>query len=301
MAIFKNPHLLLVITTFIWAGNAIAGKYAVGHVSPMVLTFFRWAIALGLISAFAKDHIKTDWAVIKSNWLYLLLMGGFGYTAFNFFLYSGLQYTSAINVALEQSAMPIVIFALNYVIYKTGITWLQIFGYLLTFIGVLVTVSAGDPIGMLTAQTTGLNRGDILMGGAAICYGGYSVALRAKPQLHWMSFLSCLIAGALLFSIAGVSVEYAAGNFLFPITLQGLIVCLFAGIFPSLVSQGFFIAGVGALGANRAGLYINMVPVFAALLAVSLLGEELHLFHALAFVLVVGGILIAQRFASSKS
>lgn len=301
MTIFKNPHLLLAITTFIWAGNAIAGKYAVGHVSPMMLTFFRWAIALALISAFAKQHLKTDWAAIKSNWIYLLLMGGLGYTAFNFFLYSALQHTSAINVALEQSAMPVVIFVLNYLIYKTGITWLQIVGYLLTLIGVLVTVSAGDPIGMLTSQTTGINRGDILMAGAALCYGGYSVALRSKPDMHWISFLTCLVTGALLFSIAGVGVEYASGNSLVPVTLQGILVCVFAGIFPSLVSQGFFIVGVGALGANRAGLYINLVPVFAALLAVSLLGEELYLFHALAFFLVVGGILLAQRAQAAKS
>lgn len=301
MTIFKNPHLLLAITTFIWAGNAIAGKYAVGHVSPMMLTFFRWAIALALISAFAKQHLKTDWAAIKSNWIYLLLMGGFGYTAFNFFLYSALQHTSAINVALEQSAMPVVIFVLNYLIYKTGITWLQIVGYFLTLIGVLVTVSAGDPIGMLTSQTTGINRGDILMAGAALCYGGYSVALRSKPDMHWISFLTCLVTGALLFSIAGVGVEYASGNSLVPVTLQGILVCVFAGIFPSLVSQGFFIVGVGALGANRAGLYINLVPVFAALLAVSLLGEELYLFHALAFFLVVGGILLAQRAQAAKS
>ncbi len=301
MSIFKNPHLLLAITTFIWAGNAIAGKYAVGHVSPMMLTFFRWAIALAVISPFAVNHIKTDWAAIKANWIYLLLMGGFGYTAFNFFLYSGLQYTSAINVALEQSAMPVVIFVLNYLIYKTGITWLQVVGYLLTLIGVLVTVSAGDPFGMLTSQTTGINRGDVLMLGAAICYGGYSVALRAKPDMHWISLLTSLVAGALLFSIVGVGVEYGSGNSTVPVTLQGILVCIYAGIFPSLVSQGFFIVGVGALGANRAGLYINLVPVFAALLAVSLLGEELHLFHALAFVLVVGGILLAQRFTTAKS
>ena len=301
MSIFKNPHFLLIVTTLFWGGNAIAGKFAIGHVSPMMLTFFRWAIALAIINTFAKKYLRADWVAIKENWLYLLLMGGFGYTAFNFFLYSSLQYTSVINVALEQSAMPVVIFALNYALYRTGVTWLQILGYCLTLVGVLVTVSAGDPIGMLVSQTTGLNRGDVLMAGAAICYGGYSVALRAKPEMHWVSLLTCLIAGALIFSVAGVGVEYSLGQTKFPITLQGILVCLFAGIFPSLLSQGFFIYGVNALGANRAGLYINLVPIFAALLAVSLLGEELHVFHALAFVLVVGGILLAQRAESSKS
>ncbi|MEM8750583.1 MAG: DMT family transporter [Pseudomonadota bacterium] len=296
MNALRNPHLLLTITVFIWGGNAVAGKFAVGHISPMVLTLSRWAIALAIVAAFAKPHMQRDWAAIRTHWVYLLLMGGIGYTAFNFFLYSALQYTSAINVALEQSAMPVVIFVLNYLIYRTGITWLQVCGYLLTLVGVIVTVSAGDPLALITGDGgTGVNRGDILMIGAALCYGGYSVALRSKPQMHWLSFLTCLVAGALLFSVFGVAFEYALGNAQMPTTLQGYLVALYAGIFPSLVAQGFFIAGVAALGANRAGLYINLVPVFAALLAVSLLSEKLQLFHAVAFVLVVGGIMIAQR------
>ncbi len=293
----NNPHLLLTVTAFFWAGNAIAGKYAVGHVSPMVLTFARWAIAFSLISLLARDHLRQDWPVMRANWFYLFMMGGFGYTAFNFFLYSGLQYTSAINVALEQSAMPVVIFALNYIIYRTGVRWLQVLGFLLTLIGVLVTVSAGDLVGFFSGTDSGVGRGDILMGFAALCYGGYSVALRAKPDIHWMSLLTSLVAGALIFSIIGVSIEHYLGHAQFPVTLQGVLVCVFAGIFPSLLSQGFFISGVGALGANRAGLYINLVPVFAALLAVLLLGEQLHLYHLVAFFLVVGGIMLAQRMA----
>lgn len=302
MSLLRNPHLLLTITVFLWGGNAIAGKFAVDHVSPMVLTFARWTIALAIISVFARRHLINDRDMIRSNWLYLLLMGGFGYSAFNFFLYSGLQYTSAINVALEQSAMPVVIFILNYLIYRTGITMLQVAGFMLTIVGVLVTVTAGDPLSLLSPESeVAINRGDLFMAAAALCYGGYSVALRAKPDLHWLSLLTCLVTGALIFSLFGVGAEYAAGSAQFPITLQGLLVCLYAGIFPSLVSQGFFIAGVGALGANRAGLYINLVPVFAALLAVTLLNESLHIFHAVAFALVVGGILIAQRNKTATS
>ena len=131
--------------------------------------------------------------------------------------------------------------------------------------------------------------------GAAICYGGYSVALRSKPKIHWMSFLAALVAGAWIFAVIGTAFEYAAGNLQVPFTEQGIAVVLYAGIFPSLVAQGLYIKGVEAFGANIAGLYINLVPVFGALLAVLLLGEQLYLFHAVAFVLVVGGIMIAQK------
>ena len=298
MSLLRNPHLLLAITTFIWSGNAIAGKFALGHISPMILTMGRWGIALAIIGFIAQNRLREDWSVIKENWVYILLMGGFGYTVFNFCLYSAVQYTSAINVTLEQSAMPVVIFLINFLIYKTGITWLQVLGYLLTMLGVLVIVSTGDPIGLFAGNGVGINRGDVFMLGAAICYGGYSAALRSKPKMHWQSFLAALIAAAFVFSIVGALIETSMGNAQLPVTAQGILVLLFAGIFPSLVSQGLFIKGVEALGANAAGMYINLVPVFGALLAVLLLGENFYLFHAAAFLMVVGGILIAQKRAA---
>jgi len=293
--LYRNPHLLLALTTFLWSGNAIAGKFAIGHVSPMMLTMSRWAVAFAVISLIAHRHIRNDWQTVRKNWLYLLLMGGIGYTGFNYCLYSGLQHISAINVTLEQSAMPLVIFLLNYLIYRTGITWLQMAGFLLTLLGVAVTVSSGAPLGLFTGDSSGLNIGDLYMLAAAICYGGYSTALRSKPDMHWQSFLACLAAGALIFAVVGSVIEYQAGQLQMPTTSQSALVILYAGIFSSLVAQGLFIKGVEAFGANIAGLYINLVPVFGALLAVLLLGEQLYLFHAVAFVLVVGGIMIAQR------
>lgn len=291
----SNPHLLLAVTAFIWGGNAVAGKFAVGHVSPMTLTCLRWAIALALASIFAHPHLRRDWSVIKKHWLYLMLMGGVGYTVFNFFLYSALKYTSPINVTLEQSAMPVVIFLVTYLVYRIGVRRLQLAGYALTVVGVLVVVSAGQPLAFISSGGSGLNRGDALMLGAALAYGGYSAFLRSKPDLHWLSFLTCLIAAALLFSIVGAVLELRFGDAIVPVTTQGWLVVFYAGIFPSLVSQGFFIRGVEKLGANTAGLYINLVPVSGALLSVLLLGDTLYFYHAIAFVLVVGGITLAQR------
>ena len=295
------PHLLLMLTALLWSGNAIAGKFAVGHISPMILTMGRWAIALAIIAMIGRTSIRQDWPAIKKNWLYLMLMGGVGYTGFNFFLYAGLHYISAINVTLEQSAMPIVIFVLNYLVYRTGVTWLQAAGFTLTILGVLLTVSSGEPLGLLTGGSSGVNRGDLYMLAAALCYGGYSVALRSKPKMHWQSFLASLIAGALIFATFGAAMEFIAGETVLPVSVQGVLVLLYAAIFPSLVSQALFIRGVEAFGANIAGLYINLVPVFGAFLAVLLLGEQVYLFHALAFLLVVGGIMIAQLKSSSAA
>ena len=148
---------------------------------------------------------------------------------------------------------------------------------------------------MLARGREGINRGDVFMLIAALSYSGYSVALRSKPKMHWQSLLTSLIAGGLIFAMVGAIFEYQAGHSQFPQTMQGVLVVFYAGLFPYLISQGFFIKGVEALGANVAGLFINLVPVLGALLAVLLLNETLHLFHALAFVLVVGGIMVAQH------
>ncbi|MEE9375188.1 MAG: DMT family transporter [Rhizobiaceae bacterium] len=295
MTLLRNPFLLLTITTLIWGGNAVAGKFAVGHISPMMLTACRWTLALTVIGLIAQDKIRQDWATIRENWLYLLLMGGFGFTAFNFCLYSAVHYISAINVALEQSALPLVIFILNLVFYKIGIRWLQVVGFSITLIGVLVTISLGDPIGFIMAPGDGINRGDLFMLLGALFYGGYTVALRSKPDMHWQSFLAGLSIAALLFALIGAAFEISQGNTIYPTTSQAYFVILYTGLFPSLLAQALFIKGNEFLGANIAGLFINLVPVFAALLAVLLLGEQLHWYHAIAFILVMSGIMLAQR------
>ncbi len=289
------PHIAVAVTALLWGGNAVAGRFAIGHISPMVLTCSRWALALAIIAPFAWKHLRTDRATIRARWPYLLGCGAIGYTAFNFFLYSALQTLPAIEVTLEQTAMPIIIFALNYALYRTRITALQMFGYGLTVIGVIVVISQGAPLSFLSGKGTHLGIGDFFMLLAAICYGGYSVALGSKPQMHWLSFLACLVAFAFTASLFGLAWEMASGAALFPTSAQGVAVAVYAGLFPSLVAQGLFIFGVEKLGANLAGIYINLVPVFGALLAVALLGEALHPFHGIAFILVVGGIMVAQK------
>lgn len=287
-----NPHILLLITVLGWAGNAIAGKYAVGHISPMMLTFLRWFIAFIVLSMFAWRGIRQDWHILRNHLFYFFLMGSFGYASFNFLLYSSLHYTSSINVAIEQTAMPLFIFFLNFLLYRTKATVWQMVGYWLTFIGVIVAVTHGNPFSLFT-QTTALNRGDLLMLIAALFYSGYSVGLRHQPSIRFSSFLAAMIAGGVIFSLLGLAYEVIVDQFLFPATLQGWSVVLYTGIVPSLVSQGCFIMGVAALGANRAGLYINFLPVMTALLAVVLLHDNLHFYHLFAFLLTASGVTIA--------
>ncbi len=287
-----RPHLLLILTTLIWAGNAIAGKFAVGHVSPMVLTFSRWSLAFIIVAIIARKQITADWPIIRKNLPYLLTMGMVGFTGFNVLLYSALHYTTAINVAIEQSAMPLMIFLGNLILYRLSFGWPQILGFFLTLVGVAVVITGGD-IASLGAQT--FNRGDIMMFFAAICYSGYSIALKKKPDMHWLSLLAALFTGALISAFVAMIWEISAGLAIYPTTKTGFAVVAFTALLPSIVAQASYIEGVSKLGANAAGIYINLLPVFAAILAVILLNEILGFYHLIALALVIGGITLVQR------
>ena len=289
-----QPHLLLTLTALIWAGNAIAGRFADGHVSPMWLTALRWAIAVAITGAIAHREIVRDLPVIRRHLPYLFAMGAMGYTLFNYFLYSALTHTTAITVAIWQSAMPLFIFVMGYLAFRTPTRWGQVAGFALTAAGVATVAAKGDPAALFAGRV-GANWGDVLMVGAVVSYAGYSVALKAKPKLHPLSFLFCMMAAALVVAIGGLALEAWQGAARFPVDVRGWAVVVYAGLFPSIVAQAFFIRGVEGLGANAAGLFINLVPVLTAGLAIALLGEVLHLYHLAAFLLVVGGVLLAGR------
>lgn len=293
---WSNPYLLLTITALIWGGNAVAGKLAVGHVSPFLLTWLRWLVAIGILLPFAIAHLKQDWQEIRKNLGYLILLGIIGFAFFNNLMYLALNYTSAINVTIEQSSMPLIVFLLNYLFYRTKVTFFQIIGFTLTLLGVVITVTRGD-LGGLLIQT--FNIGDLIMIAAVMFYGIYSVLLKNKPDIHLFSFMTVLGLAAFLGTTPLVVYEAASGSLIWP-DFQGWCIVIYAAVFPSFVSQTLWVLGLGKLGSNRAGVFISLVPVFGALLAVLILGEAFKLYHALGMALVLGGISLAQKNAAIR-
>ena len=106
MILHRTAYLCLVIATLSWGGNAVAGKLALGHISPMMLTFWRWAIAVAIIFAISLPQLRKDWPVVRKRLPILIFYGVIGYTTFNAVLYTALKYTTAINVAIEQAGIP---------------------------------------------------------------------------------------------------------------------------------------------------------------------------------------------------
>ncbi|TCL65120.1 drug/metabolite transporter (DMT)-like permease [Rhizobium sp. BK251] len=286
-----TAYISLIIATLCWGGNAVAGKLAVGHVSPMFLTFWRWFFAVAIIVVISLPQLKKDWPVVRKHLPILLFFGVVGYTGFNAMLYSALQYTSAINAAIEQAGIPMLIFLLNFLLFRAGVSLAQMVGFSLTLVGVALTAAHGDFATLL--QLT-LNFGDGLMLLAVIAYSVYTISLRWKPAIHWKSLMAIPALGALLGSIPLVFWEASNDALIWPDS-YGWTITLFTALFPSLVAQILYIRGVEIIGANRAGLFINLVPVFGTLLSVILIGETLHVFHIVALALTLGGIAIAEK------
>jgi drug/metabolite transporter (DMT)-like permease len=286
----KTAYSLLLLTTLFWGGNAVAGKLAVGHVSPMLLTTARWGFALVILCAIGWPRFAADWPKVRRNALYLAALGGVGFSIFNIALYSAVAYTSAINVSIEQAGIPMLIFIGNFLLFRLHATWAQIAGFLVSLFGVALTASHGDPARLLALD---LNFGDALMLGAVIGYAGYTVALRFKPDVHWQSLMIALTAGAFVTSVPFALVEEQAGASVLP-DARGCAIILYTVIFPSILAQIFYVRGVELIGANRAGLFINLVPIFGTLLSVIIVGEAFYAYHAVAIAMVLGGIWLAE-------
>ncbi|MBG21377.1 MAG: EamA family transporter [Rhizobiales bacterium] len=287
----QRAYIYLMLTTLFWGANAVAGKLAVGVISPMLLTTMRWSLAVILLVSFAWPQIRRDMPAIRKHWPVLAALGAAGFAAFNITLYSALEYTSAINVVIMQAGMPLVIFLANLLIFRVAITGGQVLGFILTVAGVM-TVASGGSIEQLLSLT--LNRGDAIMLVAVLVYGGYTVALRYRPVMHWQSMMAVMATAAIAASIPFTIWEIAVGRVVWP-GLEGLAIVAYTAIFPSLISQVLFIQANGMIGSNRAGLFVNLVPIFGTILSVLVLRETLHVFHIVALVLVMGGIWLAER------
>ncbi len=287
----RQAYVFLLLTTLFWGGNAVAGKLAVGHVSPMLLTSARWGIAALGLALIGWRQLARDWSVVRHHLPALVGLGFVGFSAFNIALYSAVQYTTAVNVSIEQAGIPMLIFAANFILFRLRVSPGQIVGFFLSLAGIVLTASNGDPVELLRLN---VNVGDALMLLAIIVYAGYTIALRFRPPIHWLSFMIVLSTSACLLSIPFAIGEHWAGATVWP-TTQGWVVLAYTALFPSILAQIFYVRGVELIGSNRAGLFINLVPVFGTLLAVLIVGEPFHAYNGVALALVLGGIWLAEH------
>jgi drug/metabolite transporter (DMT)-like permease len=291
--LWNSPMLLLSLTALIWGGNSVAGRIAVGEISPMALVFMRWAIVCVPLLFLARGNLKKDFAVMRPRWRYVALAAVLGFTAFNTLFYVAAHRTSAVNISILQGLIPGLVAVGAWAAFGTRLRPLQALGILVTMGGVVLIAAQGDPTNL---RALDFNAGDLMMIAAAILYAGYTLLLRQRPAVTSIGLFAAMAVVAFLTSAPLFAIEVAMGGFFWP-SAKGLATLAYVALFPSLIAQIFFIRGVQLVGPSRAGVFVNLLPIFGALLAVVLLGEPFAAYHAVALALVVVGIAMAERSA----
>jgi len=285
-----RAYLLLIITTWCWGLNAIISRLAVGEISPMQLVTFRWLGVVLILTVIARDNIVRDWPVLRRHLPFLCLMGSCGFTAFNALFYVAGHHTGAINIGILQGSIPIFVLLGSLVVLRQPISVIQGAGVAVTLLGVAIVASRGN-LGELMA--TSVNRGDLFMLIACFFYAAYSIGLSRRPNVSALGFFAIIASVAWLVSLPLVAIETYQLGWTAP-TATGWTLALLVTLLPSLIAQVFFIQGVTLIGASRAGVFVNLVPVFASIMAVIFLQEVFQMYHALALILVLGGIWLSE-------
>ena len=289
---FTSAPLLLSLATLGWAGNTIAGRLAVGEVSPLVIVFMRWTIVFAILLMTKRKELPAALPKLKGKWPWVFMMGALGLSFFNTLFYIAAQSTTAINLGLIQCAMPMFILIGVTLILKTKLTFGQIIGTILTMAGVLLIISKGDFSLLVGLQ---INKGDWIMLGACIFYAGYTIGLQNRPDIDNMTMMTVFAGAAWVLSIPILLIEVTQGTAQWPATQLAWLIVLFISLIPSFMSQVFYMRGVDLIGPDQAGVYSNLVPIYSAALGVLILNEAFGLYHSLSIIIVITGLTVISR------
>ncbi len=287
---YTRGWLILFVVMLMWAANIIAGRLAVGQISPMTLVSLRWLIVSAIMAFSQRRTIRADLTRLRSSWVLLILGGALGFTGFNALFYVGAHYTSGVNIAIIQGALPVFTMLGALLVFRARFSPLQIAGLVLTLAGVGIVATKGD---LASLSTLRFNIGDVDILLACLFYAAYTLALRGRPNVSALGLFAVMAGVAFATSLPLLAWDVLYGDFFWP-TPKGLVILLYVALFPSLISQIFFIRGVELIGPARAGLFVNLIPVLGAIMSIVFLGEAFALYHILALGLVLAGICIAE-------
>lgn len=253
---------------------------------PLALSFWRWVFALALVTPLAWPHLKRDASLLLRRWRMVVALALMGVASFGVLLYYGLETTTALNSVVVQAGIPPLVMLFGWLALRDRVSRWQVAGMVLSLVGVLAVVTHGRPWDLLHL---GLNAGDGLILIGVVLYAVYSLILRRRPDVHplsllWATFLVSIVALA-----PPYAVELASGRHTV-LSLEALLGIAYVAAFPSFLSYLFFNRGVELVGAARASQYLHLQPIFGAVLAVLMLGEAFHAYHAAGMVLILAGI-----------
>lgn len=287
------PHILLILATLLWGGNFVIGRAVTGQIPPFTLAFLRWCLAFVIFFPIVFKQAKRDWNMIKENWPIVIVLALTGVASFNTLVYIGVYYTTSINASLMNSLTPIFIYILSFIFLKIRVSRYQIIGTVISLIGVLFILSGGKISNIINFT---FNKGDLIVLVAVLSWSVYSLLIKqyASRLPGYSTFLITMALGALMllpFSL------YEWMHLSSPIVWSGKTIgaIMYVGVLASIVAFLSWNTGVIKLGANRASIYLNFIPVFATIFATIFLGEQLQLAQVIGGLAVIGGVVLTNR------
>ena len=289
--------LLLIIPPLLWAGNAVVGRMIAPLISPMTLNLLRWVLAFCLLLPFATWVLRPS-SPLWAQWRRFLLLGLLSTSGYNALLYLALNTSTPINVTLVGASTPVWMLLIGRMVYGQAISGRQMLGAALSIAGVVLVMCRGE-----WAQLAGLRLvvGDVYVLLASMGWAYYSWLLAhptpesAPIRADWAAFLLGQIVFGLAWSIAFTSVEWGITDARLHWGWPLAVALVFIAVGPAVLAYRSWGAGVGRAGPAVAGFFINLTPLFTALLSSAVLGEAPQLFHGLAFALIVSGIVLSSR------
>jgi drug/metabolite transporter (DMT)-like permease len=287
----NQPYVLLSFAALFWAGNAIVGRAAAGHIPPITLAFIRWGGAFLIVLPFAWRHLARDWPAIRGKLGLMILLSVTGIGAFNTLQYLALERTSALNALLLQSSAPLFVAIFSLLLFGIRLTLSQALGIAVSLTGVLVILLHGD---IATIINITFNQGDLLFILALAIFGFYSVMTQKRPDINSLSFLAFTFGCGAACQLPLLAWEMMSRP-LMQIDTHNVLSLVYVAVFPSTLSYLCFNRGVQLIGANRAAPVFHLIPVFGSVMAIVFLGEQLYLFHLVGYALVLTGVFFAAR------
>jgi drug/metabolite transporter (DMT)-like permease len=289
--------VLLLLPPLFWAGNAVVGRALVGHFPPLALSFARWALALVLLAPFAIGAVRNHRAAIRAHLPVLALMALLGVGCYNSLQYLALQTSTAVNATLIGASGPIMTLLVGAVWFNSQVQRRQGAGAALSVLGVLWVIARGELTNLLRLQ---FDSGDLIMLVATLTWSLYTWLLRTRrPPLPLSAFLFVQIALGAAMILPFALAEYALTGASAAPTASNATALLYVALLPSLVAYYCWDRGVARAGAVLPMYFVNLTPVLAGLLSWLLLGEAVGWYHLVGGALILAGIHLAARPAST--
>lgn len=289
-SLWDNPWLLLFLCLTFWASNVVAARLSVGEASPMLLGCMRWLVASAIMLPFVWRQIASHATMIANHWIYLLLISCSGFAFYSCLFYAAGNFTSGVNISTLVATVPVFTIVIAWIFLRIPAGPLMMAGVILTVFGAVTVATRGD---LTVLRQFDFNIGDIMMICASLLHASFTVGLRNRPPFPPIVFFTVLAMIALVASLPPLFAEMALGKFFWP-TWKGVLILVYVGTFPTIISQSFYMRSIELIGPHRTSIFYNTVPILGAAMSVVFLGETFETFHAVAFALVLGGIALAE-------